>query len=492
VSRLPERARTLMERALMRAAGAPLVPGNAVRLLQDARENYPAWLSAIESAERAIYFETYILNDDDVGLQFGAALADRARHGVKVRLVYDWLGAVGKTSRRFWRDLTGAGIEVRCFNPPRFVSPFGWLQRDHRKSLSVDGRVGFVSGLCVGREWSGDAARGIEPWRDIGVEIRGPAVTDVDAAFAQVWAATGPPLPKGERLSRRAMRPEGDVALRVVATTPGTSGLFRLDQLVAAAAERTLWLADAYFAATPPYVQALRAAARDGVDVRLLVPGSSDIPLLRPVTQAGYRPLLEAGVRVFEWKGPMMHAKTAVADGRWARVGSSNLNVASWLGNYELDAVIEDAPFAEAMERAYETDLDNATEIVLRGRQPRRKRQRQPRRPARGGRRTGSASRLAASALRAGNTVGAAVADRRILTINDRRTLSLAGVAVLVLAAVALVWPRFLAIPMAFVLGWVGLALVARGLTLGSARDRSRPSLPVPARAPSDTADPSP
>ncbi|MDF1506513.1 phospholipase D-like domain-containing protein, partial [Roseisolibacter sp. H3M3-2] len=159
--------------------------------------------------------------------------------------------------------------------------------------------------------------------------------------------------------------PAGGTAVRVVAGEPWTGGLLRLDQLIAASARESLWLTDAYFAGTPPYVQALLAAARDGVDVRLLVPGGTDIPLLRPLSRAGYRPLLEAGVRVYEWNGPMLHAKTAVSDGRWARVGSTNLNLASWLGNYELDVVVEDAEFAEAMARAYAQDLGNATEIVL-------------------------------------------------------------------------------------------------------------------------------
>ena len=138
------------------------------------------------------------------------------------------------------------------------------------------------------------------------------------------------------------------MGLRVVATVPATAVLFRVDQLVAALAKNRLWLTDAYYAGTTAYVQALRAAAKDGVDVRLLVPNGTDIPILRPLSRAGYRPLLEAGVRVFEWNGTMLHAKTAVADSNWARVGSSNLNVASWLGNCELDVVVEDESFARA------------------------------------------------------------------------------------------------------------------------------------------------
>jgi cardiolipin synthase len=296
--------RDLADRALARAAGAPLVADNSVRLLKNAQENYPAWLEAIHAAQRTVHFESYIIHDDDAGRRFGDALARKARDGVCVRLLYDWMGAFGKTSPRFWRSLAKAGVQVRCFNPPRLDSPFGWLSRDHRKSITVDGRIGFVTGLCVGQMWVGDPERGVAPWRDTGVEIRGPAVADLEQAFARAWAAAGPPLPADSLPDRDSLPHVGDVALRVVATEPAASSLYRLDQLIAAIARHSVWIADAYFAATPAYVQALRAAARDGVDVRLLVPGGTDIPVLRPLSQAGYRPLLEANVRVFEWMDP--------------------------------------------------------------------------------------------------------------------------------------------------------------------------------------------
>jgi len=311
--------RTLAEQAFSRTAGAPLVPGNRIRLLKDARENYPAWLEAMCSATQTIHFESYIIYDDDVGRQFADVLIAKAREGVRVRLLYDWMGGVGKASSRFWRGLTAGGVEVRCFNPPRVDSPLGWLSRNHRKSISVDHRVAFVTGLCVGRMWIGEPKRGIEPWRDTGVEVRGPAVVDIVQAFAQAWAEAGIPLAADELPDYDSTPPAGDVMVRVVASMPNVAGLYRLDQLIAAVARQTLWLTDAYFVGTTSYVQTLRAAAMDGVDVRLLVPGSSDIPIFVSLSRAGYRPLLEAGVRVFEWNGSMLHAKTAVADGRWAR-----------------------------------------------------------------------------------------------------------------------------------------------------------------------------
>src|SRR5262245_51046571 len=349
--------RELAEQAFTRAAGAPVIPGNSIRLLKDARENYPAWLDAIARATRSIHFESYIIHEDDAGELFSHALIARARDGVPVRVIYDWMGGFGKTSRRFWNRLRAGGVEVRCYNPPALASPLGWLSRDHRKMLGVDGTVGFVSGLCVGQAWVGDPARGIAPWRDTGVEVRGPAVRQIEEAFAQMWGLMGEPLP-GENATAANPGPSmGQTALRVVATVPNTAGLFRLGQLVAAVARERLWLTDAYFAGTPAYVHALRSAARDGVDVRLLVPNGTDIPLLRPLSRAGYRPLLEVGVRVFEWNGTMLHAKTAVADGRWARVGSTNLNPASWLGNCELDVVVDDETFGRHMESMYIEDL---------------------------------------------------------------------------------------------------------------------------------------
>ena len=512
------RESALLDRAFTRAAGAPLVSGNGVRLLKNAAENYPAWLEAIHSARQKIYFENYFICDDQIGREFASALAERARVGVRVCLVHDWLGSIGKASRRFWRTMTDAGVEVRTFNRLKITSPVDVLHRDHRKVLAVDGRIGFVTGLCVGDMWVGDEKRGIAPWRDTGVEVRGPALCDIERAFAHVWDAIGAPLESHELVARETLPEAGDVSLRIVANEPGTTGIFRLDQLIAAAARRTLWLTDAYFAGVAPYVQALRAAASDGVDVRLLVPGASDIPVLRPLSQAGFRPLLEAGIRVFEWKGPMLHAKTAVADGRWARVGSSNLNVASWIGNYELDCVVENEGFAAQMEELYLEDLENATEIVL---EPRRRREFGPRGQAEatlrdvggraqaegtprdaGGRAQtqpagreavgtirprGSASRAAAGALRVGRTVTAALSQQRVLARTDARLVATSGLTLLAIAVLGIFWPLVVIAPLAIVLLWIGFVLLIRAFSLrrerrsqGLPATRVRPASPPP------------
>ena len=436
------------------------MPGNSIRLLKNARENYPAWLEAIARARRHIHFESYIIHDDVVGEQFGDALIARARAGVPVRVIYDWMGGFGKTSRRFWNRLRAGGVEVRCYNPPTPASPLGWISRDHRKMIAVDGEVGFVSGLCVGQAWVGDPARNIAPWRDTGVEVRGPAVRQIEEAFAQIWALIGPPLADDTESTPDAAAPAGATALRIVATLPQTAGVLRVGQLVAALARERLWLTDAYYAGTPIYVQALRAAARDGVDVKLLVPNGTDIPLLRPLSQAGYRTLLEAGVRVFEWNGPMLHAKTGIADGRWARVGSTNLNPASWLGNCELDVLVDDEAFGRQMEAMYVEDLANATEVVLDDGRTARRGAPPPDSPT--SRNGGSAGRAAAGLLRIGNTVSAAVISRRTLQpVETRITLGVASVLVIVAVLVAL-FPRLVAYPIAAIAMWIAGGLFYR------------------------------
>jgi cardiolipin synthase A/B len=458
-----ERLRALAEDALSRAAGARLVSGNRVRLLKDGRGNYPAWLNAIGAARRHIHFESYIIHEDSTGREFADALIAKAREGVRVRVVYDWMGGFG-TSRRFWNNLRAAGIEVRCYNPPRMDSPLGWLSRDHRKSLVVDGRIGFIAGLCVGNAWIGDPAKKIEPWRDTGVEIQGEAVAEIEQAFADIWARTGPPLPESEPSTHAVAA--GETSVRVVATVPMTAGMSRLDELVASLAQTRLWLTDAYYAGMTSYVQSLRAAAKDGVDVRLLVPNGTDIPVLRPLSRAGYRPLLESGVRIFEWNGTMVHAKTAVADGHWARVGSSNLNVASWFGNCELDLVVEEEAFSREMEEMYLQDLQNATEIILDS----KKRVRAPSEPAHsspvltsGG---GAAGRAAAGALRIGSAMGAAFANRRPFEPVEARLLAVTGSLLIGLVVVLVFVPSLLIYPAIVVLAWMAVALLYRAFRL--------------------------
>jgi cardiolipin synthase A/B len=459
--------RLLADQAFSRTAGAPLVPGNHIRLLRDAAENYPAWIEAIRSAKGTIHFESYIIHADRIGKRFADLLAEKARQGVRVRLIYDWFGALGAASWLFWRRLRKAGVEVRCFNPPRPDSPLGWLTRDHRKMIAVDGGVGFVTGLCVGQRWVGDPERGVEPWRDTGVMIAGPAVADVERAFAQMWALLGPPIPEEDLSSENASRIFPDqTPLRVVASQPSMAGLYRLDMLIAAIARNSIWLTDAYFLGTPSYVQSLCSAALDGVDVRLLLPRTSDIPVVRTLSRVGYRTLLEAGVRIFEWNGAMLHAKTAVADGRWARVGSTNLNLSSWMGNYELDIVAEDRRFATQMEQMYMQDLTHSTEIILganRKVQPSEQRGHFARH--RGAAR-GRAGRAATGVITIGSTVSAAITRHHLLGPPEAPVMLMAGLVLFLVTLLAVLWPFAVGVVVAAVSAWGALVLILKAYRL--------------------------
>jgi cardiolipin synthase len=238
-----------------------------------------------------------------------------------------------------------------------------------------------------------------------------------------------------------------------------------LDQLIASAARRTLWLTDAYFVGFAPYVQALCAAARDAVDVRLLVPSTSDIMLVAAFSRAGYRPLLASGVRIFEWNGSMLHAKTAVADGRWARVGSSNLNPASFISNYEIDVAMEDVGLAREMEEMFLADLENATEIVidLKSRVvPDARASLREDRAKTGAR--GASGRAIGVVRFAHAVVGAVAGHRRSLSFARSRLMVFCAGALLASAAIAVLWPRVVALPLAVVMGWAGATLMVRAI----------------------------
>jgi cardiolipin synthase len=474
IARTPFSSADWAEQVFFRTAGAPMIPGNNVELLKDAEENYPSWIKSIEAAEKWIHFESYIIHEDDIGKEFGDLLAAKAREGLRVRVIYDWLGGLGKTSRHFWQKLRDAGVEVRCFNPLRWDSPLGWISRDHRKMIGVDGNKAFVTGLCIGNMWAVNRDKALDPWRDTGIGVTGPAVAEIEAAFAQIWAATGEPLPREEIPDEVAILKAGDTGVRVVATTPNTGGLYRLDQQIATLATQSLWLTDAYYVGTSSYIQALKAAAMDGVDVRLLVPGATDIPILRTVSRAGYKPLLESGIRVFEWNGTMIHAKTAVADSYWARVGSTNLNVASWIGNYELDVVVEDKFFAQKMEAMYLADLEHATEIVLRTRYRIRSSvgltRPKPLSSVRSG--AGSVGRVGVGAIRIGNAVGAAITNRRVLGPEELRITLTGGIALLTLGILSILVPRWITVPIAIISCWFGIALILKTWRLRWARLR--------------------
>lgn len=349
----------MMQRVMSRTARSRPIPGNAVRLVLDAGA-LEAMLGLISRAERWIHFENYIIRSDKTGWRFAEAWCAAAQRGVRVRVLYDWLGSRG-TSRQLWRTLRAAGVDARSFNPPRILDVLANLTRDHRKLIVVDGTRAIVGGMCIGDEWAGDASREVRPWRDTAVEIVGPAAAALDQSFAALWEQARGTIPAEELAT--AVPAAGECAVQVVPGVPGRARVFRMLELLAAGCAERLWITDAYLVAPRRLSRVFIDAAREAVDVRLLVPGSSDIPVVRNLTRIGYRDLLRAGVRIYEWNGPMLHAKSLVADGRWVRLGSSNLNASSLLGNYELDVFVEGAAFAEEVEHRFRRDIARSTEI---------------------------------------------------------------------------------------------------------------------------------
>jgi cardiolipin synthase A/B len=393
-------------------------------------------LDIIAGARRYVRFENYIIRDDTTGWRFADALAERARAGVSVRVLYDWFGSIA-TGRKYWRFLRDAGCEVRRFNPPNPFRPIAFFSRDHRKLVLADGGLSVIGGLCIADEWAGDPDRGIPPWRDTAVLIEGPASLALDAAFAHTWALTGPPIPDDERTPD--VPASGTAAIRVVEGEPGKERASRVLEYLAAGCRRRLWIVDAYLLPPERLFEVMALAEKDGVDVRLLVPGSSDVPVFRNLTRLGYRDILRAGMRIFEWEGPMIHAKTMVADGRWTRIGTSNINISSLVGNYELDVVIEETELARAMEQQFRRDVGASVEVVRRPRRaPEALKRVMPSKLARRESRAGPVTRVRGQReLR----VRAVVAARRITSGAFRSTLGPVAMVLMVFGLLALGLP---------------------------------------------------
>ena len=470
----------LTKGALERATGSPEITGNEIRLQFDGPATFDAWLEAIGKAELYVHFENYILRDDLVGRAFRDVLIERARHGVEVRVLYDWVGCWA-TFRSYWKPFRKAGVEVRSFNRPSLGNPYGLFQRDHRKLLVVDGDVAFAGGFCIGQEWSGTGTE--PPWRDTGVEMRGPAVLAASRAFGRTWEVVGDPLPR--HVVERPAVVAGDTGVWLIEGEPRRSRVLRTVALVAAVAQERLWITDPYFVAPGAVVESMAEAARSGVDVRVLVPGNNNWPLVGTMARAGYRYLLESGVRLFEWQGVMIHAKSTVADGLWCRVGSTNLNAWSLLGNWELDVGVLDRSLACQLEDLFLADLASSSEVVL----PGRRRgpvhvpidrsavldgiKQTPLEPQ--GRLTERFEALieqdassrrwrVAPLVRAGVSIGGALAGHRTLGREDRAILGTMSIISIAAAAVIGFFPRVTGWGITFVLAWLGVVTGFRAL----------------------------
>ncbi len=466
--------------ALERVTGSPEIKGNAVSLQFDGPSTFSAWLEAIEMAERFVHFENYVLRDDRVGREFRDVLVEKAREGVEVRVLYDWVGCWA-TPRKYWKPFRAAGVEVRAFNRPSVRDPLGVLQRDHRKLVCVDGTVAFVGGFCIGIEWAG--TRDEPPWRDTGLEVRGPAAAQAAMAFERIWREEGDRVPEDLADGPEEAESVGDCSVWLIEGEPWRARVQRTLQFIAASARQRLWITDPYFVAPRSLSDALTAAARHGVDVRVLVPANNNWPLVGSLSRGGYRPLLKAGVRLFEWQGPMIHAKTSVADGIWCRVGSSNLNAASLLGNWEIDVGVMDASLAGQLEGLFMADLASSVEIVLPGSRSVHTSEsvgvmvphdsHTPLDPegslasrleaviAAG---TGVAPWHMAQLVRAGTTFGGALAGRRTLGREDRTVLGTAAVIVMAAAVTAALFPAVIGWAFAVGSGWIGVVMGVRAL----------------------------
>jgi cardiolipin synthase len=361
-----------LEGILGRVSDAPLREGNGFSLLKNGPDTYHDWLAAIASAERWIHLDNYIIANDEIGNKFARALSAKAKEGVRVRVLHDWFGCMD-VPRSFWRGMREAGVEVKAVNPPASGPPLGAIRRDHRKLLVVDGEYASTGGVCIADGWMVRSPETGLPYRDTAVGARGPVVADINRAFTSLWAEQVGELPEEERPGPGDIPEAGETSARLVVQEPRKMRTLRMLELLTAGVEERLWITDPYFLSMPILTQSLMATARDGVDVRVLNPATVDIAWIGRASRAGYRQFLEAGVRIFEYGGPMIHAKTLVADGWLSKVGSTNLNFSSLAANWEIDLLVEDEDFARQMEELFEDDVSKSREVRLEstGRGPR-------------------------------------------------------------------------------------------------------------------------
>ena len=353
-----------LEGILGRVSDAPLSDGNSIQLLKNGPDTYDDWLQAIARAQRWIHLDNYIIANDEIGNRFAEALSAKAKEGVRVRVLHDWFGCMN-VPRSFWRGMREAGVEVKAVNPPASGQPLGVIRRDHRKLLAIDGEYASTGGVCIADGWMVRSPETGLPYRDTAVSVRGPVVADINRAFTSLWGEMVEELPEEERPEPGDIQAAGETSARLVIQEPRRMRTLRMLELLTAGVQERLWITDPYFLSMPILTQSLMATARDGVDVRVLNPATVDIAWIGRASRAGYRQFLEAGVRIFEYGGPMIHAKTLVADGWLSKVGSTNLNFSSLAANWEIDLVVEDTDFASQMEELFEDDISKSREVRL-------------------------------------------------------------------------------------------------------------------------------
>lgn len=359
-------------------SGRPLVAGNKITLLHDGPATMRAMMAAIREARDHVNLETYIIEADEVGHALADLLIEKRRAGVVVNLIYDSVGALD-TPREYFERLRAAGISLLEYNPVNPLRAWGdWdiNQRDHRKILVVDGSIAFTGGVNISKVYGKSSflkSQRREPpadakdaaWRDTHMQIEGPAVAEFQKLFLDTWERkTGKP-PADARYYPQ-LRPQGNALVRAIGSTPDNAdySVYKTYISAFAHADKTIHLTIAYFVPDRQVVQAITDAARRGVDVKIIFPNLTDVGLVLHAGRSYYDELLAAGVHVYERKAAVLHAKTAVIDGVWSTIGSTNLDMRSFLHNDEVNAVILSADFAERMEELFQRDLRESVEIT--------------------------------------------------------------------------------------------------------------------------------
>lgn len=354
--------------------GSPLVVGNKVTLLVDGPATYDAMSAAIQNAQDHINMETYIIEDDEIGRRFAEQLIGKQRSGVQVNLIYDSVGAIN-TPKEFFKPLQDSGVNVLEFNP---INPFsarkGWQvnQRDHRKLLIVDGRIAFVGGINVSSVYSSGSfgrhkpTKTDTPWRDTHLRMAGPVVSEFQKLFMATWSEQ-----HGAPLASRDYFPEigsqGNEVVRAIGSSPEEPYSQIYVTLLSAinSAETRVYLTNAYFVPDPQLLAALKEAVQRGVDVRLLLPEKTDSVLVYYASRSYYDELLNAGVKIYLRQDALLHAKTALIDGVWSTVGSTNLDWRSFLHNYEINAVVLGQDFGAEMHALFKKDMESSKPVTL-------------------------------------------------------------------------------------------------------------------------------
>jgi cardiolipin synthase len=364
------KALALLEEA---ATSTPLIAGNKVTLLYDGPQTIASMTESIAAAKDHINLETYIFDQDAVGIQFADLLIARQRAGVKVHVMYDAVGTIG-TPQAFFDRMRDAGIQLLAFNPVnplKLVGPWEPNQRDHRKLLVVDGQVAFTGGVNISSTYANsslfrsksrsDAKTG---WRDTHIRLEGPAVAALQWTFLDNWASQNfPDLADSNFFP--PLQEAGNKLVRVLASVPdGEQEIYRSYLLAIHAAKKTIHITSAYFVPDAAILQALVDAVRRGVEVKIVLPGVMESGLVFHAGRSFYTQMLASGIRIFQLQISVLHAKTAVIDQTWSTVGSTNIDMRSFLHNHELNVVVFDEGFGLAMESAFEEDLSHSTELT--------------------------------------------------------------------------------------------------------------------------------